>query len=167
MNEEWLALLNEEMPPLRQRGETVPCPDCGGTGEQIVCTGLSPEHGNLEQESCDRCGGTGEAEIRRHCSICRTETAGPLCDPCARRLRRDCNLIHLAIAANVCVGSGTIANLRRDEALVAEYDANHAHHNFTREELEQEAKAQLQEDTDEFKAERMKGLFEGGERCSS
>ena len=42
---------------------TVQCPDCAGTGAQIVNTGLMPEHGNLEQWSCDRCSGIGELEL--------------------------------------------------------------------------------------------------------
>jgi len=62
--------------------------------------------------------------MTKHCSKCHTEI-DPLCDCRADRLRRDCNLIHLAIAAGACVGSGTIDNLRRDEALLEEYDACH------------------------------------------
>jgi len=59
----------------------------------------------------------------RHCEICRTETDGaPLCDRCARKLRNDCRLVHLAIAARAGVGSGAVDNLRRDEALLARYD---------------------------------------------
>ena len=40
----------------------------------------------------------------------------------AWRLRRDCKLVHLAITAGACVGSGTIRNLRRDEEKLKEYD---------------------------------------------
>jgi len=59
----------------------------------------------------------------KHCEICRTATEGaPLCDRCARILRRDCQLVHLAIVAGACVGSSTIRNLRRDEETLAEYD---------------------------------------------
>ena len=59
----------------------------------------------------------------KHCELCRTETTGaPLCDKCARILRRDCQLVHLAIASGAHVGSATIGNLRRDEALLKEYD---------------------------------------------
>ena len=73
-------------------------------------------------------------ENTRRCSICRTETDGPLCARCARKLRRDCQLVHLAIAAGAHVGSGTIRNLERDKELLAEYDEL-AHHNFTCEEV--------------------------------
>lgn len=59
----------------------------------------------------------------KHCSICRKETAGaPLCDQCARKMRRDCKLVHLDIAGGACGGSGTVDNLRRDEALLKGYD---------------------------------------------
>jgi len=37
-------------------------------------------------------------------------------------MRRDCQLVHLAIAAGACVGSGTVDNLREDERLLKEYD---------------------------------------------
>lgn len=59
----------------------------------------------------------------RYCLRCPTRTAGAaLCDRCARHLRQECRLAHLAIARGVNLYSGAIANLRRDEALLAEYD---------------------------------------------
>jgi len=65
----------------------------------------------------------GGEEMVKYCEICRAETDGaPLCDRCARKLRNDCRLVHLAIAARAGVGSGTINNLREDERRLAEYD---------------------------------------------
>ena len=65
----------------------------------------------------------------KHCELCRTETDGPLCDRCTRKLRRDCQLVHLAITRRVCLGSGTIRNLREDERWLAEYDEWKEEHN--------------------------------------
>jgi len=65
----------------------------------------------------------------RYCSTCRMPTDGaPLCNRCARPMRRDCKVTRLAIIARAGVGSGTIRNLRRDEALLegqAEWEEEH------------------------------------------
>ena len=69
------------------------------------------------------CPNCGHLQPVRYCSICHAETTGaPLCARCARHLRRECKLVHEAITAGACVGSGTIRNLRRDEERLAEYD---------------------------------------------
>jgi hypothetical protein len=60
-----IAMLGANAYQVPLANETVRCPDCGGLGIQIVCTGLRPEYGNLEQESCDRCGGTGKIVVMK------------------------------------------------------------------------------------------------------
>lgn len=80
--------------------------------------------GYIDWPEPDQVYGADEAPgATRHCSICLTPTDGaPLCDRCARHLRRDCRLAHLAIAKGACVGSGTVRNLRQGEGLLTRYD---------------------------------------------
>ncbi len=115
---------------LKRRGTTggegemvekdIPVDDDIGLGKHCKC-GRWRSWADYEMGQLCECG--RRLAMVRHCSICRTETTGaPLCDRCAVQVHSNCSMARLAIAAGACVDSGAVRNLRRDEALVAEYD---------------------------------------------
>lgn len=81
-----------------------------GLGKHCKC-GRWHSWADYEVEQLCECG--RRLVMVKQCVRCHTEIHGSLCDCQADRLRRDCRLAHLAIAAGACVGSG---------ALLAEYD---------------------------------------------